>query len=200
MHLRTAAVLVATVLWGCAARAELIIEGGTHYLQPDAVTDVPIYATGDGELVIGLDLYVQIDLGGEVPPVITGLSVDRPDCAFYGITYEPYVFSADSRTWGVNATCLPDCSVTVTNNLIGWVSIDTTGSSPGQSFALRLQNILPDLFPPDGCSSDFADDSLSVTIHDGVLNIVPEPSALAMLAGFGVLTCLWTRRRISSRR
>jgi hypothetical protein len=201
MHMRTAAVLVATVLWASAARAELIIEGGTHSLQPNAVTDIPIYVSGDGEQVQGLDLYAQIEWGGDTPPVITGVAIDRPDCMFYGITYEPNVFSADSRTWGVNATLNSDFDpVTVTNNLIGWISIDTTGTLPGQSFALRLQNILPDEFSPDGCDSGFADDALNVTIHDGVLNIVPEPSSLAMLAAFAVLACLWARRRVAGRR
>jgi hypothetical protein len=196
MLVRTAAVLVATVLWGCAVRAELIIEGGTHSLQPNAVNDIPIYVSGDGEQVLGVDLYAQIEWGGDTPPVITGIAIDRPDCMFYGITYEPNVFSADSRTWGVNATVTTDYDpVTVTNNLIGWISIDTTGTLPGQSFALRLQNILPDLFPPNGCNSGFADDTLNVTIHDGVLNIVPEPSSLAMLGGFGVVLAGWLARR-----
>jgi hypothetical protein len=201
MRMQTALVLVAAVLWGCTARAELIIEGGTHYLQPDAITDIPIYALGDGEQVPGIDLYAQIDWGGDAPPVITGISIDRPDCMFYGMfPDEPYVFSADSRTWGVSAVSLSGCSVEVTSDLIGWISIDTTGTSPGQSFALRLQNILPVEFPPDGCCSDFADLSLNVTVHDGVLNIVPEPSTLAMLAAAGALACLWAKRRVSKSR
>jgi hypothetical protein len=201
MHMRTAAVLLVTVLWGAAAQAELIIEGGTHSLQPNAVTDIPIYVSGDGEQVQGVDLYAQVEWGGDTPPAITGIAIDRPDCMFYGIASEPNVFSADSRTWGLNAVVNSDFDpVTVTNNLIGWISIDTTGTLPGQSFALRLQHILPDDFSPDGYNSGFADDTLNVTIHDGVLNIVPEPSSLAMLAGFAVLACLWARRRVAGRR
>jgi hypothetical protein len=197
MHLRTLAILVVAVLWAGVARADLIIEGGTHYLQPNAVTDIPIYVTGNGEQVQGVDLYAQIDQGGETPPVITGISIDRPDCMLNGIMYDPYPFTSDSRTWGVSAVvCSSDDAVTVTDELIGWITIDTTGALPGQSFALRLQDILPDLFPPNGCRSGFADDSLNITIHDGTLNIVPEPSTLTMLAGLGVLlVCRQARRR-----
>jgi hypothetical protein len=196
MHMRSVAVFVVAVLCGAVARADLMIEGGTHDLLPNTVTDIPIYATGDGELVLGLDLYVQIDQGGDDPPVITGLSLDGPDCVFSGITYEPEVFSADSRTWCLNVAVLSnDDAVAITDCLVAWISIDTTGALPGQSFALRLQNVLPDVLPPNGFTSDFADDSLNVTIHDGVLNIVPEPSALAMLAGLGVLLICRQARR-----
>jgi hypothetical protein len=156
--------------------AELVIQGGNHYLVCGVENSlVPIYARGSGELVEGLNLYLQVGVGGNAPPVITGMEINSPGCLFYENNTGPSTETLDPRTWMVQVTTA-DGSVPVDENLIGWININTVGTGFGQSFALRLQGIVPDPGEPSFIlDSDFA--GVVTTVLDGVINIAPPGDA-----------------------
>lgn len=150
------------------ARGALVMDGWSHYLQPDTVTRVPLLAYGDeGDTVLAMDLYVQIDDGGSAPPIITNLDVSASDTLFSNPSYPPFYDVADPRTW--MGIVVSDPRLPVRHNVIAWLTIDTTGVQVGQSYLLRLQDILPEVIP-GGFDSDFGLDP--VTVQDGVIHIV----------------------------
>lgn len=141
------------------------------------VAYIPVWATGTEE-VLGINLYVQVDTGGNAPPVITGIVLDDPGLAWGGRVCPPFVLANDARTWlgqttvetledGLQLTSIPVA--------VGYVVLDTTGTVPGQSFQLRLGGIEPGIFPPAGAFSDL---TVPGTVRDGTITIVPEPASL----------------------
>jgi hypothetical protein len=144
------------------------MDGWSHYLQPNTVTRVPLLAYGDeGDTVLAMDLYVQIGDGGSEPPIITNLDVAAPDTLFSNPSYPPFYEAADPRTWlGI---VVSDPPLPVLHNVIAWLTIDTTGVQVGESYPLRLQDILPEVIE-GGFDSDFGLDP--VTVQDGVIHIV----------------------------
>jgi hypothetical protein len=211
------ACVLACVLCVSPLHAAVIhVIGGDHDLLPDTPGQViDVLVQGDGE-VQGLNFYVMVGNGmtDEVPNITgvagePGVDIIGSGTLFEGNNNEQQNDDqpADFRGfWGAGTTT---SSGTVTpgtsGRILARVTINTEGFFSG-SFDLFLQNIdyLGSQYDTDfvgwGTDPDLDPEWQNhfVTIDDGTLNIVPEPSSLLLMffgvAGLGVVTVMRRRR------
>lgn len=188
--------LVCLIVGNTASAA--IISGGSHELAPGGVYSIPITTSGDGELVWGLDLYIEIVGGGPGAPKILGVDLESEGTLFHGNNegatnderFLPWAYQATITAVGFNEIPLAEEAV------LGWLQIDTHDTMPGR-YELRLKNVLGE----EDFSSDYVSlaivDHIGATVYDGVLNVVPEPSSI-LLGGIAGLA-LWSFGRVRKR-
>jgi hypothetical protein len=196
------ACVLACVLCVSPLHAEwLNVIGGDHDLLADTPGQViDVLVKGDGE-VQGLNFYVMVGNGRtDKVPNITGVDIIGSATLFEwnntGQLNDDQ--PADFRGfWGAGTTT---SSGTVTpgpsGSVLAWIEIDTSGFSSG-SFPLFLTDVgLGDDLYPMGFAG--WEDNNDLTIYNGTLNIVPEPSSLLLMffgvAGLGVVTVMRRRR------
>jgi hypothetical protein len=170
------------------ARADLSIVGGTHAIYPNAIQTINIYAQGDGEEVYNTNLYFQMGDGTEAYPEILDLDIIGPGTLFADNHYEPYYYNMpNGRIW-TGQTLTADSSIFVSGTrLLAVLKVDTLGIGAGQPFTLMLSHLLPDLFPPDGMSSDFGE--TPCTVFDGTITVAP---AIDWRGGDAAGATMWT--------
>lgn len=188
--------------------ATTVIDLGSFDLFPnqdgqaiDIVATVPAGSTADH--VTGLNLRVRIGdgLGPLVEPTFSLTAADGRGVDFSGAIWNvlPTIIAGnvvDDAPQFLQASVVFNAAATTVPAVgrIATIYIDTTGIEEG-SFDLQLAMTgeigLPTEFIQPGVGSV---EPLSVTIFDGTLNVVPEPTA-AMLAVLGVLG-LWRFRRV----
>jgi hypothetical protein len=143
------------------------ISAGANYFLPGQIGKVPVDCSG-GDLVANTDVYVQIETGGDDPPVIIAIDVVSPGLLFGADNIGQFDDTLNGRTWMVS-TCTDNGAVPALGTL-AWITIDTTGTSAGQSFALRLKDIEPGIFGEPGASSQLGLEPS--TVIDGTINII----------------------------
>jgi len=175
--MRSWLLFLAIVTMGAGSADAAMLFVNDTAVPANQVVHIPVWATGTEE-VFGINLYAQVDTGGNAPPVITWIVLDDPALAWGGRVYPPFVVANDSRTWlgeTVVLTLNDGLQLTSTPVAVAYVVLDTTGTVPGQTFQLRLGGIEPSIFSPDGAFSDL---TVPGTVRDGTITIIPEPVTL----------------------
>jgi hypothetical protein len=169
MKSRLLSVLCVAVLCS-AARAEIVIDGGTHGVAPDAIQTVNVYVTGDGETVECTNLCFQIGDGSNAWPAIAGVDITGPGTLFAENHLEPYIGGTENgRAW---LALMPteEGSIAITGRrLFARVMLDTTGAALGQVVPFRLTNLFPEEFGEPGISCDFG--LTPCTVYDGTITV-----------------------------
>lgn len=188
--------LVAILSSPCSALTTLI--GGNHVFSSRGESTFPIIATSDsGESLSGIDLYLVMDPNG---PIVTKLDLingtvfqnNNEGQGDFGLPeYNPP--SREPATY-INAIWNSEggYSTGVPTGIVAFVTVDFTGVAPGvYSFSLSS-----DLFGP---SAAYNLQGLPGSHLDGTLELVPEPSSVAMglpgLAGLGLMAFRCRRAR-----
>jgi hypothetical protein len=196
--MKTAVYLTLFVVAICStAQAEIVITGGTHTVLPNANQTIDIYVTGNGEEASAASLIFQIGDGTAAWPAITDIDLTGPGTLFADNhdEFSPSLFSKnDGRTWLAEAA-MEDSTPVVVNGtvLLARLTIDASTAIAGQEIPLLLTNIFMDEDengPLYGSCSLISNEGFAShpigTATDGAINVVPEPSAFALL-GVGVL-------------
>lgn len=165
-----------------AQGADLTVDGGQHYLLPQANQTVELYVTG-GAPVAGFDLALRIGDGTSGPRITAidlaaGIFADNNN----GQT------SAPGTDWVQFPGIITETGTVVAEGLLLRLTLDATGVAEG-AYGLFLDGIE---MPGFGTlSSQFYDANLNVvpaTFTPGQLVVVPEPAATALMAGLAALT------------
>ncbi|NLE37200.1 MAG: hypothetical protein GX621_04165, partial [Pirellulaceae bacterium] len=160
--------------------AALVVTAGDHRFWPDETRTIAIQVTG-GDLIEGLDLYVQIGDGGEynggtdTTPVIVGVDIVGP-----GTIFEP---SNDGQMddlvalgcWAGTFTLMASPLVPA-EGVLGFLSLDATGTQPGETYPLLLTGVMAGVFGEPGIDTSLINldpDFPTPTIHNGSILIVP---------------------------
>jgi hypothetical protein len=208
-----ACVLAAMLLASPLQAAVMNVFGGVHDLLPNTPGQViDVMVTGDG-LVDGLNFYAMVGSGltDEVPN-ITDVDLIGPGTLFGpnndGQDDTPGLSYGYGGLWIAETLTKKDNNGNTTyvtpdpaGSVLGRITIDTTNYTTG-SFVLFLKDV--DLGDLGIYSTDFAgwEDIAgnTLTIENGTLNIVPEPSSvllmLAGIAGLGVVTVVRRKRSV----
>ncbi len=169
-----AAALAATLMMAVSVTAAPMIDVGHHFLQPNqAGQAIDLYVTG-GDMVSGLNLWVQVGDGGPertllgldpgtAGPHITSIDI-KTGTIFAGVTDEPVNNQVIPQLGDVSLALLGAVPSVAANGRLATVYFDTTGWTSG-TWDLSLTNIL-DL----GLDSDFA--GISALITNGSIEIL----------------------------
>ncbi|MDP7287658.1 MAG: hypothetical protein QGH94_06670 [Phycisphaerae bacterium] len=136
---------------------------------------IPLYVTG-GQMVQGLDFYIQIGDGGTanggsgIKPVISNVDIVGPGTLFnQSNTGQLNTFASD-LLWAVSTTTDPGTVDEIAaDGLLAYVTIDAAGTVAGESYPLLLTGVAEGIFGPPGVETGFA--GVSAAITNGVLNV-----------------------------
>jgi hypothetical protein len=193
------------------AQGELIVDVGTHDFLPGEVRTIALYVSG-GTPVGSLSLYLQVGDGGEMndgsdtAPFIGGVDVVGPGTIFAenNLGQDDIFFPIEfPMIW--NAQVITESGAVSAEGVLAYVTIDATGTSFGETYALMLEGVAEFLSQlPGGLKTEFAGpdgNAVPVNITNGEIRIVPEPSVVVLLSS--LLPCLalvfWHRRRTARR-
>ena len=187
---KTSLVFVVALLASSVLHAA-VIDVGVHNIGPNTITSVPISIrpqSGDPSIA-GMNLAVQIG-DGTGGPVIKSVNLDS-NTLFDGNNTGSIDQGSLSRQafWRITTAT---GAVPVIDGIIATLEIDATGLTEG-SFALTLSSVLgapTELLSPSATPID-------LTVNDGQINIIPEPTSALLLGVGGIL--LGSRRRGSAR-
>ncbi len=163
-------------LSGSLQAALSINVGNTNLLPNTPGQAVELFVTG-GDLVQGMNLYTLITDGFSVIP---GSTMDGPNITGINLTSGTIfsgnntggMFTSSDQYW-ISQISTSTGTVSA-NGLIATLTVDTTGFNLGSGpFSLKLSGT------PDG-DTDFA--PIPITITNGQLSIIPEPSTWALAA------------------
>lgn len=176
--------VVVALATAAASAATPSIDAGTHDLLAEtAGQQVQLFVTG-GDAVEGVNLYIQVG-DGTAGPRIT--SVDLLTGTLFGAEAnlgEIDLGSLNDRQIGVG-TLLITGSIPA-DGLLATLTLDTTGVAANTSWDLLLD-------PVALGTTDFG--FVSANLTNGSLNVIPEPTSLAMLLGAATLITVTRRRR-----
>ncbi len=188
-HLAAIAAVVVLIAAGSVS-ADMYIDVGNHLLLPDTPGQTVRFmvSTDAGNTVGGCNFNAEIAgggpaYGGELGPAITAVEMEAGTIFADNNTGQRDLGSlAQLATYSIVTT-----SGTVpADGLLATLTIDTTGfTTPGATWTLELGHTL-------NGTTDFA--PAFVMITEGTLEIIPEPTSLALLPLAG-LALLGRRRR-----
>jgi PEP-CTERM motif len=182
-------VLVAASLWFAlqATGTGQLINVGSHDLLPNvAGQEIAIFVSGGGQ-IHGVDFIVQIGNGGPY----NGFPADGPHITDIDLISPPAIFASDNigqfdsittpQKW--ESFTFANGSGTVdASGLLATITLDTTAVMPSTTWALILTD--PTTF------EDENGETINPTIFDGLITVVPEPSAIVLgilaMAALGV--------------
>ena len=181
------------VLFATSASATPIITVGSHDLLPDKANQpVDINVTG-GDLVPGLNLYLQVNDGTSGPTIqsIDVLSGTIFDGNNTGESSGALGGNASLPYWNGYATTTTSNGTVSADGLLATVMIDTTGLTAGM-WSLDVDFD----YGTSRYTSDFTS-FVPATLVNGSINIVPEPGSLLLLlsAAIGLTGWQLCRRR-----
>jgi len=178
--------IVCLLISPLSATAAIIIDVGDHLLQPNMPDQTFQILVSGGDLVQGLNFYIQVadggpEAGGSIDgPVIqeldilTGTIFDGNNTGAIDFDGGPPPYPDVVPQWEGHSTTTLSGSVAATG-LLATVTIDTTGFGGG-TWDLIMQNT------GDGTyTTDFA--GISADITDGSITVIPEPSTFVMSTG-----------------
>jgi hypothetical protein len=173
-----------------------VIDIGSIYVAPDTTHMFAVSVTG-GDAVQGLNFYIQLGDGG----TILGGTDTRPiftsvDIVGVGTIFQPNNTGQNDAgvydlLWATTTTTFS--GEVNAEGVLAYVTIDTAGTTVGESYALRLTDVSG--FDTDfaGVDIDITNGTIYIVSDDGDNDIVPEPVSLG-IAGL-VIAGLSTRRR-----
>jgi hypothetical protein len=183
--------LAACVLVCSQAMADPIIQVGDHNLLANTPGQALTISVTGGDLVEGLNLYLQIDDENTGPKiqsidVLTGTIFQGNNT---GQTVQALNETGDLPYWMGYATVTTASGNVAANGLLATVIVDTTGFTSG-TWSLNANFN----YGGDPYQSDFG--PMLATSLNGSITIVPEPGTLVLLvtAGLGLAACVWRRR------
>ncbi len=182
------------------------IEVGDHLFLPGETKTIALYAGGD-IAVQGLNLYVQIGDGGAInggvdtKPKLTSIDVIGPDrtgigpaTIFNGNNTSQTNTFTDDLLWAVSVTTNTGSVTASDTRTLAFLTIDTTGTMPGDVYPLLLSGTAKGIFGAAGADTDFA--TMGAVITNGTITIVPEPSSITLLLlALGTVALAGLRRR-----
>ncbi|MBE3134302.1 MAG: PEP-CTERM sorting domain-containing protein [Acidobacteria bacterium] len=187
MRVRLVAALVMVCVLAAGAWASPSIDVGTIEAYPDTTLTFPV-VVGGGGLVRGLDFYVQVGDGGAVNggagtrPVITAVDIVGPGTLFStSHTGQATAFASD-LLWAASTTTDPgQAEYLDADGVLAYITLDTSGTVVGESYALRLSGVAAGIFGSPGVDTAFAD--VPALITNGQISIVaaPLPATLTWL-------------------
>jgi hypothetical protein len=179
MRVRLAVAIVMAGVLAAGAWASPSIDVGTLEVYPDTTVTFPVAVTGGG-LVRGLDFYIQVGDGGAVNggadarPVITAVDIIGPGTLFNASNTGQATAFASGLLWAASTTTDPGQGEYLdAAGVLAYVTIDTAGAAPGQSYALRLSGVAAGIYGSPGVDTAFAD--VPASIVNGWINIVADP-------------------------
>ena len=187
--LRYAVGFLSLVLLATAVHAQPTINVGAHQLQPNAADQtIQIFVLG-GQPVEALNFSAQIGDGGSAG----GGTDDGPVFSNLDILNGTIFASNNLGQFGgpgypqlaIGSTITSSGTVSA-DGLLATLTVDTTGVW-SSTYALKLGDTL-------NGATDFGD--VHPVITEGTIQVVPEPSSVALL-GLGGLAALRSRRRRS---
>jgi len=169
---------VLVVTWGVAgAWAAPVIAVGSLQAFPNDIRTFDLQVTG-GDMVQGLDFYVQIGDGGvanggsDTVPAITVVDIVGPGTLFSASnTGQRTPFSSD-QLWAVSTTTGQTATLAA-GGICARLTVDTTGTAIGESFPLWLTGVAEGIFGAPGVDTAFA--GLAAQITNGTIDIVVRP-------------------------
>ena len=196
VFLRSIAILFVFAGFG-PAHGQLVFTAGSHDLQPNMPGQtLEFLVQNNGSAVNnvrGLDFLIQISEDGSEGPSITAVDI---------ITGTPFESNNSGpvlqdggphlKYWRVETTG-PSSPVTLPSGAtrMARVTFDTTGLNSG-TWGLFFDTAF------DTAYSDTSNNAIPMTINNGSLTVVPEPSHYAAMAGAGCLIWAVVRRRKSA--
>ena len=170
-----------------AGQAAPIIDVGTIEAMPDALTTFAIRVAG-GDLVQGVDLYIQIGDGGtanggvDTRPILAAVDIVGPGTIFAASDTGQRAPLASNLLRAASTTTDPAVADRLAaDGILAFVTIDTTGTARGQTYPLRLTGVAAGVFGEPGMDTAFA--GVPAQITDGTIRIIPEPATIALLSG-----------------
>jgi len=200
-------VALALALVAGTAQGNLLIEVGQIPLLPNqAGQKVNVFVYSDApDSTQGLVFNVQLGDGGpllggvDVTPLIVTVNAVGPGTLFEFNHNPPFNESfPPSFAWTSFADEAGVVPIPVGPSLLGVLTFDTTGFGPGYSTTLKLGDTAngdTSLAGPPNPGGPVL--LLPLTIHNGLITIVPEPSTvtLAALGLIGFAGWRWRKRR-----
>jgi hypothetical protein len=188
--LKYAAVFLSLALCASVGRADVIVDVGSHDLQPNMPAQVIQILVHGGDQVQGVMVQAQVEDGGKLAggnitgPTITKLDVITGTIfADHNTLQTPsstgYMFPQVARA----GTTTPAGTTVAAEGVLATLLIDTT-DIPAGTYSLNLTGTV---------NLDTVFGEIVPTIHNGTLNVIPEP-ATGLLAAAGA-TLLLRRRR-----
>ncbi len=163
--------------------APQILVGSHQIVAGEADQVIPLYVTG-GQLVQGLDLYIELGDGGganggtDTIPVISDVDIIGPGTLFnQSNTGQSDTFTSD-LLWAISVTTNEGVMDEIAaDGLLAYVTIDAAGTAAGESYSLALKGAAIGIFGPPGVDSNFA--GIEADITNGTLEVVSaiEPVA-----------------------
>jgi uncharacterized protein with beta-barrel porin domain len=187
MRTRLFFLVVSFLAFVSAAHATLIIDVGTFDLSSDTTQTIAIYVTG-GDPVEGLNFYLQVGDGGsanggtDTTPIITNVDITGAGTFFAGNNTGAIVAGSMDQIWAVSTTT--DSGTVSADGVLAYITVDTSGTTAGESYDLLLAGVAKGMFGGDGVATDFA--GVGADIANGTINIVPEPASLVLLCSAGL--------------
>jgi hypothetical protein len=199
VRVRLLAVLAAVCLLTAGAWASPIINVGTIEAQPGEIKTFSISVTGGGA-VQGLDFYIQIGDGGTAnsgvgtKPVITDVDIVGLGTLFNASNVgQTNAFTSDLLWAASTTTDTSKASYLDASGVIAFVTIDTAGTTVGESYPLLLSGVAKGAFGEPGVDTGFA--GVPAAITNGQINIVPEPATLSLF-GLALMGIVARRRNV----
>ncbi len=171
---------VLVLTWTAAgAWAVPAITVGSLEAFPNEIRTFDIQVTG-GDMVQGLDFYVQIGDGGvanggaDTVPVITAVDIVGAGTLFSASNTGQRTPLSSDLLWAVSTTTdIGQAATLAASGICARLTVDTTGTAIGESFPLLLTGVAEGIFGAPGVDTAFA--GLAAQITNGTINIVVRP-------------------------
>ena len=196
---RLAALTLALVAWGLStapahATSTIVV---ANYVYSWNVSELDLYVTGDDQIA-ALDLAIV--LSGPPGPVITAIDITGPGTIFAGNNAGQFEFPAPDDLPGLTpfVSTTAEFGTVLANGLLARVTIDMTSGPSAPNGAIWSLSLTGHEL---GSTTLYGEsgEPVSLSITNGSLVILPEPSTIALglcgAAGVGLVAQRGRQRR-----